>query len=184
MGEVNAGLMLRFKDDQYVRPLVNIYYPFLPLRLPSSWGNAGLGGIEIGSPTNNAVTARIYSGPRTLRAGEVLTFTADFYLTPFRPLATDKQWSTRFIHPQPSSGDPAVLERALADLEPLHGPNVLTVHQGQACQPYINYPYSDDSFPALRGIVERAHARGAKARVYYTTRELRKIRLSSSRCIQ
>ena len=47
MGDVNAGLMLRFKGANYVRPLVNIYYKFLPLNLPESWGNEGRGGVQI-----------------------------------------------------------------------------------------------------------------------------------------
>jgi hypothetical protein len=31
-------------------------------------------------------------------AGETLCFEVDFYLTPFRPLDTEKQWAVRFLH--------------------------------------------------------------------------------------
>ena len=41
------GLMLRFKDADYLRPPVNIYYSFRPLRLPKSWGNDGRGGVDL-----------------------------------------------------------------------------------------------------------------------------------------
>ncbi len=171
LGDVNAGLCLRFKGDNYVRPLVNIYYKFLPLNLPDSWGNGGRGGIVIPAATNGVVEARAFSGPRRLRGGERLAFTTDFYLTPFRPLDTAKQWSVRFLHPN-ASRDPATLERAIAQLDPAHGPNVLNVHQAHAAAPYINYPYSDDTFPLLRSLAQRAHATGAALRVYYTTREI------------
>ena len=53
-----------------------------------------------------------------------------------------------------------------------HGPNVVNVHQANFYSPYINYPYSDDSFPAFCDLVKRAHAKGVKLRVYYTTREI------------
>jgi hypothetical protein len=49
---------------------------------------------------------------------------------------------------------------------------VVNVHHASFYSPYINYPYSDDSVPAFRDLVKRAHARGVKLRVYYTTREI------------
>ena len=39
MGNVNAGLNLHFMDENFVRPLVNIYYALGKLNLPVSWGN-------------------------------------------------------------------------------------------------------------------------------------------------
>ena len=69
-GNVNAGLNLRFKDDRFVRPLVNIYYALGPLRLPDSWGNGGRGGIRI-APSAGGVTRLVaYSGARTMKKGE------------------------------------------------------------------------------------------------------------------
>ena len=37
MGNVNAGLNLHFMDENFVRPLVNIYYALGKLNLPVSW---------------------------------------------------------------------------------------------------------------------------------------------------
>lgn len=173
MGDVNAGLMLRFKDAHYVRPLVNIYYPFRPLVEPASWGNDGCGGIRIGaSPANDGVVlARAYSGGRKIKAGEMMDFVFEFYMTPFRPLDTERQWRTRFIHPH-ANKSPEPFEKALAQADAAHGPNVINLHQATPFSPYINYPYSDDSFGAFCDYVKRAHEKGVAARVYYTTREI------------
>ena len=171
MGDVNAGLMLRFKGSNYVRPLVNIYYKFLPLNLPESWGNEGRGGIHIGAAVDGVVNVRAYSGARTLKAGQTLTFTAELYLTPFRPLDTEKQWSVRFFHPHVVR-NAAFLRDALAKMDPADGANVLNIHQAQYAAPYINYPYADDSFPELARLIEQGHEKGVKVRVYYTTREV------------
>ena len=170
IGDVNAGLMIRLKDTDFHRPLLNIYYSFLPLSLPNSWGNGGNGGVNI-SEQGNVALARAFSGRRHLRKGEVLNFIADFYVTPFRTIDTEKQWSTRFIHPH-SSRDPRPLDDAVKMANEKSGPNVINVHQATYYNPYINYPYSADSFDSFINIVERAHEKGVRARVYYTTREI------------
>lgn len=170
LGDVNAGLMLRFKDADYVRPPVNIYYAFRPLRLPESWGNEGRGGIDVLPGREDRVVARAYSGPRTLQRGETLDFTFELYVTPFRSLDTEKQWAVRFIHL--GGANPGPIDAAVADADSRRGPNVVTVHHASYYCPYINYPYSDDSFPAFCELVQRAHARDVKLRVYYTTREI------------
>ncbi|MFO1498000.1 MAG: DUF6067 family protein [Verrucomicrobiota bacterium] len=64
LGDVNAGLMLRFKDAEYLRPPVNIYYSFRPLRLPTSWGNDGRGGVNVGA----ASTKACWLAPTVVRA--------------------------------------------------------------------------------------------------------------------
>ena len=170
LGDVNAGLMLRFKDAKYLRPPVNIYYAFRPLRLPASWGNAGRGGVDLAPAEAQRVLIRAYSGPRALKKGETLDFIFELYLTPFRTLDTEKQWAVRFVH----LGGPGrrEIDEAVANADARRGPNVVNVHHASFYSPYINYPYSDDSFPAFRDLVQRAHAKGVKLRVYYTTREI------------
>lgn len=169
MGDINAGLMLRFKDAAYRRPAVNIYYAFWPLRLPDSWGNEGQGGVDIEPATDHGVLARAYGGPRQLKRGETLDFAFELYLTPFRTLDTAKQWDVRFIH---LGGGREGIDNAVAQGDPVHGPNVVNVHHASFYCPYINYPYSDDSFASFCDLVKRAHAKDVKLRVYYTTREI------------
>ena len=171
MGDVNAGLMLRLKGENYVRPLVNIYYKFLPLNLPDSWGNQGRGGVEIGAPADGVVPVRAYGGKRRLKAGQTLTFTTELYLTPFRPLDTEKQWAVRFLHPHPVR-NVNFLRDTVGKMDPTKGANVLNIHQAHFAAPYINYPYADDSFPELEYLVKQGHEKGVKVRVYYTTREI------------
>ena len=170
MGDINAGLMLRFKDGDYLRPPVNIYYSFRPLRLPQSWGNGGRGGVDVAPELGGVVKVRATSGPRELGKGKSLDYVFDLFLTPFRTLDTEKQWATRFTH----LGGPgrAAIDEAVEKADARHGPNVVNVHHASFYSPYINYPYSDDSFPAFRELVGRAHARGVGLRVYYTTREI------------
>jgi hypothetical protein len=117
------------------------------------------------------VPVRAYGGPRRLQAGDVLTFAAELYLTPFRPLDTEKQWSVRFLHPQPAR-NLEFLRETVDKMDPERGANVLNVHQAHAAAPYINYPYADDTFAELKALVRQGHAKGAKVRVYYTTREI------------
>jgi hypothetical protein len=171
MGAVNAGMMLRFKDEHFMRPLVNIYYDFQPLVLPESWGNEGRGGISIGSPADGAVPVSAFSGERRMQAGDTLAFIAEIYLTPFHPLDTEQQWELRFVHPNPSK-DPKALERTIESMDAEAGPNVLNVHQAHAVAPFINYPYADAYSPQLQKLIEQAHAKESKIKIYYTTREL------------
>ncbi|MFO1497999.1 MAG: DUF6067 family protein [Verrucomicrobiota bacterium] len=113
--------------------------------------------------------ARAYSGPRLLRRAQALDFVFELHVTPFRTIDTEKQWMTRFIH---LGGLARAIDDSLASANAQHGPNVVNVHHASYYAPYINYPFSDDSFDRFRGLVRRAHDKGVKLRVYYTTREI------------
>ena len=52
------------------------------------------------------------------------------------------------------------------------GANIIEVHHNRLCNPYINYPFNDDSMPHLTDFVKKAHANGVRVDLYYTTREL------------
>ena len=55
VGGVNGGLRIKWKAENYVRPLVNIYYEFGPLKLPPSWGNGGKGGVNVGKEKDEVI---------------------------------------------------------------------------------------------------------------------------------
>ncbi|MES1250005.1 MAG: glycoside hydrolase domain-containing protein, partial [Chitinophaga rupis] len=97
IGDVNAGMQYSLRDEKYVRPLNTNFYLTKPLLLPTSWGNEGKGGISIHEEDNNVV-ANNYSGPRTMKKGEVQYYNFNLLITPFHPLNTDFQWRTRFYH--------------------------------------------------------------------------------------
>ncbi|MCK5464681.1 MAG: hypothetical protein KAI95_16745, partial [Bacteroidales bacterium] len=77
IGDVNGGLRFKWKAENYVRPLINIYYSFGPLHLPPSWGNGGRGGVNVHEKENDVLVSA-FSGQRELKAGEVLNY--DFEL--------------------------------------------------------------------------------------------------------
>lgn len=164
MGDVNIGAMLRFKDSSnFRRPLINAYYDFSPLNLPASWGTGGVK-WEQGKNTTNLIA---YAGRKTIGAAQTpLHFDIDWYLTPFKPLDLKKHFSDRYFH----SGQGSPLENT-SQLKK-DGATIMEIHHNRLCNPYINYPYNDDSIKHLKDFVKQAHRDDMRVAVYYTTREL------------
>lgn len=164
MGDVNIGAMLRFKDSSnFRRPLINAYYDFSPLNLPESWGTGGVK-WEREETTTNLIA---YAGRKTIGTTKApLHFDIDWYLTPFKPLDLKKHFSDRYFH----SGQGSPVENT-ANLNK-EGATILEVHHNRLCNPYINYPYNDDSIGHLKDFVKQAHQDDMRVAVYYTTREL------------
>ena len=165
LGDVNIGAMLRFKGGNYHRPLINAYYDFMPLALPESWGPGEISIVRL----DGAVTLTASSGPLELcRPAKAVQhrFNIDWYFTPFKPLDSQKHFSDRYYHGGQGGGaaDTAALKQ--------QGVNVLNIHHNHPCNPYINYPYNDDSVGRLTELTKKAHADGVRVKVYYTTREL------------
>jgi len=167
MGDVNIGVMMRFKDSSnYRRPLINAYYDFRPLVLPESWGS---GGILIEN-SNHSATLTTHSGPKRVRRyyadSSVFDFDIDWYFTPFKPIDVKQHFTDRYYHPKQGATleDTAALKKA--------GVNIVEIHHNQLSNPYINYPYNSDSFPHLQHFVKTAHGDGLRVNLYYTTREL------------
>ncbi|MCX6143615.1 MAG: DUF6067 family protein [Ignavibacteriales bacterium] len=63
IGDVNGGMRIKWKAENYIRPLINIYYSYGPLRMPPSWGNGGKGGVNV-SEVGNTVLVSAFSGGR------------------------------------------------------------------------------------------------------------------------
>ena len=167
MGDVNLGAMLRFKDGHnYQRPLINAYYDFRPLVLPESWGS---GGMRI-EKTNNTTNLTTFTGPKKVTPRFKLNggfhFDLDWYFTPFKPIDVKQHFSDRYYH----SNQGAPLEDTAALKK--EGVNIVEIHHNRLCNPYINYPYNDDSFGHLQDFVKKAHDDGVRVNLYYTTREL------------
>ncbi|MDR3691031.1 MAG: DUF6067 family protein [Fimbriimonas sp.] len=170
LGDVSVGAQWRFKGDNYVRPLVNIYYGYRPLNLPDSWGNEGRGSIRVLPEKFATRLLQAASGPRTMEAGESLAFDFDIQITPSRPIDTEAQWSTRYYHPgdlPPTGKLDEAIDTAVKD-----GANVVNIHHRKQMNPFINYPFNDFSVPDLKSFVASAHARDVRVKLYYTTREL------------
>ena len=159
LGDVNAGLRCQLFGENYRRPLVNIHYHHLPLCLPPAWCNEGRGGCTIREEPGNCVVLRATSGPRTIQPGQALHFNFALLVTPLKPLVTDNYWSQRYYH---AYHPPEQVAR--------QGANVVNIHHGTDVNPYINYPFLRDK--ELKRYIDDAHAKGLKAKIYYSTREL------------
>ena len=161
MGDVNAGLRVRLTAENYVRPMINIHYPHQPLNDPPSWSGGGKGGIKVERKDAQTVLFTAYSGPRTLEPGKPLAFNFDLSITPFKPLNTAAQWKDRYFHIG-GIQDPAKVKAT--------GANIINIHQGNALNPYINYPFL--TADKLREYADKVHALGMRVKYYYTIREL------------
>ena len=173
IGDVNAGLQFSLRDENYDRPLNTNFYLSKPLVEPTSWANGGLGGCDLVEAdvnpegvTDERISARLpaflvncSSGARTLRPDEPLYFNVRLAITPFRPIDTAKQWSTRFYHRFSPVDEIAAM-----------GANTINVHHATDINPYINYPFLRPD--EMKAYVDEAHARDMSMKIYYTVREL------------
>lgn len=156
MGEVNAGLMIRLKDERYQKPYMLIYYHDRPLKLPASWHNDGRGGAR--ADASGAFVA--YGGARAMRAGQTLNFAFDLCVTPVKPLARAHHFLDHYYHKLPAS---------LADVA-RGGANIINLHHGNRLNPFINSPCFETR--ALRDYAEKCHDFGLRVKIYYTVKEL------------
>lgn len=158
LGDINAGLQVRFSDTNYERPLNTNFYQKKPLFMPTSWYNNGNGGINI-ERQGEQVNIKSYSGERAIKKGDVFHFNFNIAITPFKPIDTKKQWSHRFFHsPLP------------VDSIAKQGANTINIHHANKFNPYINYPFLTPD--KMKTYVDEAHAKGMKVKFYYTLREL------------
>ncbi|ACQ79832.1 conserved hypothetical protein [Beutenbergia cavernae DSM 12333] len=158
LGDTNAGVQVSWRDQHYRRPLNTNYYTEQPLLEPESWSNGGSGGVRLRSDAE-VRTLTAFSGPLELPAGGSRTFDVRLLLTPFKPLTPAQHLTERYFH---AFDDPA----AVAD----YGGNVVNLHHATPVNPYINDPMRAEA--ELRALVDEAHRRGQRVKVYDTVREL------------
>ncbi|MBN1417550.1 MAG: hypothetical protein JXP34_02175 [Planctomycetes bacterium] len=130
--------------------------------LPEAWANDGAGGCTV-VEEGDRVVARAFSGARRLAPGRALVFRFGLLPTPVKPL-DPKHFGERYCH----------------DLVPVEmakklGATIINIHHGtelngEALNPYINYPFL--TIDALAGFAREAHAAGLRVKIYYTVREL------------
>jgi len=156
MGNAFAGLHCELRGSTYHGPLLNRVRP----PHPPVWKNGGRGGFRV-RRTGDHVTATAYSGPRTLKAGQPVTFEFAFIITPVKPLDTATHFRNRYFH----HIDPR-------DEHVKAGVRIINVHHGNDMNPYINYPFTPEGTAKLQSFVDTWHRRGLKVKIYYTLREL------------
>lgn len=159
IGNVHGGLQFGLRGENYARPLNTNFYLSKPLNMPDSWYNEGKGGVNIEELSGNLVLVTAYSGPRKLEHNQKLHFNFYLLLTPFKPLNTKLQWSTRFYHRY----NPVDSILAM-------GATVVNVHHANEVNPYINYPFLHQR--EMKEYISEAHQKGLKVKIYNTIREL------------
>lgn len=155
IGDVNAGLSCKLKHIEDRWDLANLKEsgPY------KDWSNDGRGGCNV-REEGDRVVIRAYTGPRNIAEGEVLHFNFGLLITPVKTL-DPAHWSWRYFH-QGSSSPVAQVAKT--------GATIINLHQGDALNPYINYPFL--TVDQLSGYTREAHARNMKVKLYYTIREL------------
>ncbi|MGV8139701.1 MAG: glycoside hydrolase domain-containing protein [Mangrovibacterium sp.] len=167
VGSVNGGLRVKWKAENYVRPLVNIYYEFGKLKMPPSWGNAGRGGVDV-TEQNKDVLINAYSGKREMNPGEHLNYDFELLITPLKVLDRKIKFGDRYYHGGGTNTSVKVENAKEA------GANIINIHHAEDIYPFINYPYLDANVEELKQLVKDAHDNDLRMKVYYTTRELTK----------
>jgi hypothetical protein len=159
VGDVNAGLQFTLKDDKYSRPLNTNFYLSKPLVMPASWANNGRGGCRFEERGSDVYLVGCYSGPRVMAKGEVQRYDFRLLVTPFHPLDTKAQFTTRFFHAFKPISEAAAT-----------GANTLNIHHANEINPYINYPFLRPA--QMKAYIDEGHAKNLKVKIYYTVREL------------
>ncbi len=167
VGAVNGGLRVKWKAENYVRPLVNIYYEFGRLKMPPSWENGGNGGVNVAQQNENVVI-NAYSGNREMKAGEALNYDFDLLITPFRIINRQNKFGDRYYQGGGANTSVKVENAKKA------GANIINIHHAEDIYPFINYPYLDANVGSLSQLVANAHKENFRVKLYYTTRELTK----------
>ena len=167
LGAVNGGMRIKWKAENYVRPLINIYYSFGPLNMPSSWGNGGKGGVDV-KQKGGDVVVNAYSGKREIEKGDLLNYDFELLITPLKLIDKDIKYNDRYFH---GGGRNAASKIEMAQKA---GANIINIHHAEDIYPFINYPYLDENVEELTNLVEKAHQEDLRMKFYYTTRELTK----------
>jgi hypothetical protein len=158
IGNVNAGVQFSLRDEKYSRPLNTNFYLQKPLVSPASWDNNSKGGIDI-YKKGTAVVVNAYSGARTMKKGEVIYYNFNLLITPFHPINTDFQWSSKFYHRYKE------IDTIVAT-----GATIINIHHATPINPYINYPFIE--YKLMKAYIDEAHSKGEKVKIYNTIREL------------
>lgn len=164
IGCVNCGMRVKFKAENYTRPLVNIFYKNLPLRTPvETWDNNGLGGVRV-KKHNNYTHISAFTGKFDFKSGETRNFLFEIHITPLKPIDYKKAFSVRYCHNNKLKNEIKEIDTAEKN-----GLTHVIFHQGNMIMPFINYPFYETD--RLKNAVEYAKKKGIGIKLYYTERE-------------
>lgn len=164
IGSVNCGMRVKFKAENYIRPLVNIFYKNLPLKTPiETWDNNGSGGIDV-KVHNDFTHISAFTGEYDFRKNETRSFIFEIHSTPLKPIDYKKAFSVRYCHNSKLKNEIKEINTAEKN-----GLSHVIFHQGNMIMPFINYPFYETD--RLKNAVSYAAKRGIGIKLYYTERE-------------
>lgn len=164
MGGVNCGLRVKFKAENYVRPLINIFYKNLPLKTPNeTWDNNSKGSICV-NVFDDFAKISAQTGKFNFKKGKERHFDFEFHFTPFKPMDYEKMFGVRYFHNNAMKDEYKDIDEAAK-----HGLNYVNFHQGNMIMPYINYPFYE--VDRLKKAVQYADYKNIGIKLYYTERE-------------
>lgn len=164
IGCVNCGMRLKLKAEDYIRPLINIFYKNLPLKVPvKTWDNNGKGGIRA-EKQSNCIHISAYTGEFSFKQDETRNFIFEMHITPFKPIDYKNTFSVRYSHNNELKDEFKEIDRAKKN-----GLTHVIFHQGNMIMPFINYPFFE--VDRLKNAVEYAKRRNIGIKLYYTERE-------------
>lgn len=163
-GAVNAGIRFKWKAENYVRPLINIYYFNQPLVVPeTTWDNSGNGGITYNLNDDRAKICA-FTNEFSMKKGEIRSFDFEIHITPFKPIDYKKHYSVRYHHSNNLKNEYKAVDKT-SKLGLTH----MGIHHGNMVHPFINYPFIETD--KLRHFVQYANYKNLDIKVYYTVRE-------------
>lgn len=164
IGCVNCGMRVKFKAENYTRPLVNIFYKNLPLKIPvDTWDNHGKGNITV-KKEDNFTHLSASTGVFNFKKGEIRKFIFQLHITPLKPIDYKKAFSVRYSHNNKLKNEFKEIDNACKN-----GLTHVIFHQGNMIMPFINYPFYE--VERLKNAVSYASKKGIGIKLYYTQRE-------------
>lgn len=156
-GDVNAGLQCTLNTDHGI---FDAYEPVVDASV-DAWRNGNKGGSTL-HEADGAVVLSSYSGSRSIKVEQEIQFRFGMLVTPVKAIDTKAHFEQKHYQFYLNVVSPQEAEA--------HDANIVTVHQGNELNPYINYPFLTTD--KLTAYVKDAHTRGMKVKEYYTVREL------------
>ncbi len=164
IGTVNCGMRVKFKAENYRRPLINIFYKNLPLVKPeTTWDNYSKGGIYV-RKFEDFVKLSAETGRFEFKENETRSFDFEIHVTPLKPFDYKKAFKVRYSHSNRLKNEYKEIDEAAKN-----GLNYVIFHQGNMIMPYINYPFYETD--RLKKAVEYAKSKNIGIKLYYTERE-------------
>lgn len=197
IGDINLGARVKWTAENYVKPLINIYYKNMPLVIPDcTWDNHGNGRVSVldANSSQNNLTSDVNIVENKLTSANnpvenkstsdnnpactLVASTGEFKMTKGEVRTFNFEMHITPFKPIDYAQHYAVryshnnhLKNEFAEIDRAEklGLNNVIVHHGNPIHPFINYPFIE--FDRLKKMTAFAKSKNIGVKVYYTVRE-------------